>query len=365
MRTTLPNLSTASPPGAGDPAARRRWGMWWAIAAIWWTLVGITTVTNYRAMGGIPWPQALRVGMGSALLWIPQTMLALWLADRFPISRDTWRRWLPLHILGALVVVVARALVVVWTNPWMEWYSVLPPFPNVLVTSFANNFFLFCLIIGVGHAPVYARRYRERDEQLARAELHHLKTQLHPHFLFNALNTVSAYVRSDPEVATRMIARLSDLLRHALDSAGTQEVALEEELRVLEAYLEIEQVRFADRLRVEWRIDPSAMRASVPHLILQPLVENAIRHGIAPRLAPGMVVIVAERRNGSLHLTVRDDGVGMRKPMTDIAGVGLTNTRNRLRQLYGARQAMEVTSPDDGGWRVEIRVPFRHHVNGA
>lgn len=362
MRTPLPS---ASSPGASDPAARRRWGMWWAIAAIWWTLVGITTVTNYRAMGGIPWPQALRVGMGSAWLWIPQTMLALWLADRFPISRDTWRRWLPLHILGALAIVVARALVVVWTNPWMEWYSALPPFPSVLVTSFANNFFLFCLIIGVGHAPVYARRYRERDEQLARAELHHLKTQLHPHFLFNALNTVSAYVRTDPEVATRMIARLSDLLRHALDSAGTQEVALEEELRVLEAYLEIEQVRFADRLRVEWRIDPSVMRASVPHLILQPLIENAIRHGITPRLTPGMVVIAAERRNGSLHLTVRDDGVGIRKTMADNAGVGLTNTRNRLRQLYGDRQAMEVTSPDDGGWRVEIRVPFRSHANGA
>lgn len=365
MPTPAPRHPSARSADTGSAFTRWHWGSWWAVAAVWWTLVGITTVTNYRTMGGIPWDKSLRVGMGSAWLWVPQTMLALWLANRFPLTRDTWRRWLPLHIAGALAVVMARTLVVVWTNPWMEWYTAIPPFGDVLVTSFANNFFLFLLFVGVGHVPVYARKYRERDEQLARAELHHLKTQLHPHFLFNALNTVSAYVRSDPDVATRMIARLSDLLRHALESTGTQEVALEEELRVLKAYLEIEQVRFADRLQVEWLIDPSAMQAKVPHLLLQPLVENAIRHGIAPRLEPGTVSIAAERQNGWLHLTVRDDGVGMRQEDEDGVGVGLTNTRNRLQQLYGTRQAMEISSPDAGGVRVEIRVPFRRHADDA
>jgi LytS/YehU family sensor histidine kinase len=312
-----------------------------------------------QAAGGVTWEHAFRTTMWSAWLWVPLTVLALWLADRLPLDRDAWRRHLPAHVGAAAGVCVFRALAVVVLNPWAGWYAELPPFREILLTSVANNLFLFWMLVGVGHALVYARRFRERDEQLVRAELHTLKMQLHPHFLFNTLNTVNAYVRTDPDTAERMIARLSLLLRHALASVGTQEVPLEEELRIARTYLEIEQVRFEDRLRVHWNVDPDTEAAQVPHLILQPLVENAIRHGIAPRAAEGSLEITTERRNGTLHLTVRDDGVGIPDGYRVSNGVGLANTRARLRQLYGTRQSLEVTNAAGGGVRVHLTLPFR------
>ena len=338
---------------------RRHW-LWWGGAAVWWTLDGFTAATNYHRMGqatGLTWERAVQTAMLSAWMWVPLTVLALWLADRYPLEREHWRRRLPIHAAGALFVCLARALAVIALNPWVHWYTVLPSYGDVFLTSIANNLFLYLMLVGVGHALVYARRFRERDEQLARAELRSLKAQLHPHFLFNTLNTVNALVRTEPEAAERMIARLSVLLRHALDGGSAQEVPLEEELRIARTYLEIEQVRFEDRLRVEWRVDPETYGAKVPHLLLQPLVENAIRHGIAPRAAEGTIEIVAERRNGTLHLAVRDDGAGMGNG--DVReGVGLANTRTRLRQLYGSRQRLEVRDAPGGGVHVEVELPF-------
>jgi two-component system, LytTR family, sensor kinase len=358
----MPRSHPATPRPAGP--SRRAWALWWGLAAAWWTLDGFTTATNYYRMsqvtGGITWEHAFRAGMWSAWLWVPLTLLAVWVAHRLPLSRDTWRRYLPAHLAAAVGVCLVRAGAVVLLNPWAGWYTALPPFREVLLTSFSNNFFVFGLMVGVGHAAVYARRARERDEQLARAELRALKSQLHPHFLFNALNTVSAYVRTDPDAAERMIARLSELLRHALSSPGSHEVPLAEELRVARAYLEIEQVRFEDRLRVRWDVDPEAYEAAVPHLILQPLVENAIRHGIAPRAAEGTLAITAARRNGTLHLEVRDDGVGL--PPEAAEGVGLANTRARLHQLYGDRQRMEVVPAEGGGVHVRLTMPFRQQA---
>jgi LytS/YehU family sensor histidine kinase len=288
---------------------------------------------------------------------VPLTLVALWMAERFPLERDGWRPRLGVHVLAAAGVCVARALAVVALNPWVGWYDRLPPLRAVLLTSVANNLFLYLMLVGVGHALVYARRWRERDDELARAELRSLEMQLHPHFLFNTLNAVSAFVRTDPDAAERMIARLATLLRRALDDVGVQEVPLEEELALLATYLEIEQVRFEDRLHVEWSIAPDAYGARVPRLLLQPLVENAIRHGIAPRAAMGTVRIAAERREGTLHLAVRDDGVGL--PATGLReGIGLANTRTRLRQLYGARQRLDVRRAPGGGVQVELELPF-------
>jgi hypothetical protein len=347
---------------AARPRARRRWRLWWSVAVIWWTLEGFTTAANFFGMAqaastGLTWPRALQLAMASAWLWVPFTVLALWIADRCPLDRDRWRRYLPVHAGAAAGVCVTRALAVVALNPLVSWYAVVPPFRAVLLTSVANNLFPYLLLVGVGHALVYARRYRERDEQLARAELRALQAQLQPHFLFNTLNTVNALVRTDPDAAERMIARLGVLLRHALDRVGVPEVPLGEELRVARAYLEVEQVRFEDRLRVEWHVAPETHRARVPHLLLQPLVENAIRHGIAPRASAGTIRIVAERRDGSLHLAVHDDGLGLRTPRPP-EGVGLANTRTRLRQLYGARQRLDVRDGPDGGVRVDIVLPY-------
>jgi LytS/YehU family sensor histidine kinase len=254
--------------------------------------------------------------------------------------------------------------VVVLLNPWAGWYDTVPSFDEVLLTSVANNFFLYCMLVGIGHAVVYSRRIRERDEQLARAELHALKLQLHPHFLFNTLNTISTYVRSDQDVARRMISRLSDLLRRVLENEGVEEVSLQEELDLVSAYLDIEQARFDDRLHVEWQIEPATLGARVPHLMLQPLVENAIRHGIAPRSAKGTLRISSRRENGTLSLAVRDDGMGS-TVQSPAYGRGLSNTRNRLLQLYGNRQSMQVTAPAAGGFTVELTMPFRTRASVA
>jgi sensor histidine kinase YesM len=349
---------------AAEPAAAPRgWWKWWLIATVWWTLEGLTDAMGYYRMvqaagESVAWSFAFRANLGSAWLWIPPTLLALWVADRRPLERGEWLRRLPVYLAASVAVCVFRAVAVVVFNGRARWYSELPGFGEILLTSFINNLLLFWMLVGVGHALVYARRYRERDEQLARAQLNALRMQLHPHFLFNALNTINTCVRTDADTAERMIARLAELLRHALAGGGAHEVALEEELRIARAYLEIEQARFEDRLRVRWNVDPSTRGARVPSLLLQPLVENAVRHGIAPRAAAGTIEIGAERRNGTLVLSVRDDGVGM-PDGAPREGVGLANTRARLRQLYGARQSLELVGGPGAGTTVRVSLPLR------
>jgi LytS/YehU family sensor histidine kinase len=194
-------------------------------------------------------------------------------------------------------------------------------FGYLLPKTFHFGVFTYWVLAGACLGLDVYRRYREREviasaleAQLARAQLSALRAQLHPHFLFNALNTISALIPRDPSAADRMIERLGELLRQSLEAEGAAEVPLEEELRFLDGYLEIERARFRDRLAVTTRVDRGTMRARVPSLILQPLVENAIRHGVAPRAAPGSVEIRAEHEDGVLRLVVKDDGPGEPAP---------------------------------------------------
>lgn len=326
-----------------------------------WVVVALLNLGMEGAMSA----QSLRANGASAALWVVLTVAIFWLAERVPIDRRTWRWSSPIALAAAGAVVLIRALFVVAANGWIGWYPTLPPFSSILLTSVGNNFFLYWLVLGAGHALSYARRVRERDEQLAVAELQHLKAQLHPHFLFNTLNAISAFVRTEPETAVQMIARLSMLLRHALQQAGTQEVALEEELAVVAAYVDIEQLRFDDRLRVTWRIAPDVLRSRVPHLLLQPLVENAIRHGLAPSSSGGTVDIHAARDGDMVRLVVQDDGVGLSKAAQAASGIGLSNARRRLQQLYGAQHAFEVSAVAPHGLRVAIAVPYQEMARAA
>jgi LytS/YehU family sensor histidine kinase len=197
--------------------------------------------------------------------------------------------------------------------------------------------------------------------QLAQAQLQALKMQLHPHFLFNTLHAISSLMRRDVDAAERMIARLSDLLRLTLENVGAQETSLRQELEFLESYLEIEKTRFRDRLQVKMDIEPETLDARVPNLILQPLVENAVRHGVAPHAAPGLIEISARLKENKLEIQVRDNGAGLpdarRAQIKE--GVGLANTRARLEQLYGAGALFGLSNRDKGGLVVSLTIPFR------
>jgi len=235
-------------------------------------------------------------------------------------------------------------------------------------------FFALCgslvMMVGAGlHAVV--RRDRDRqlvaaqlESKLAQAQLKVLEMQMQPHFLFNTLNGISVLIREDPDAATRMIARLSEFVRIALDRSGVQEIPLREELFFVDRYLQIELLRFADRLSVQQDIKEDLLDALVPTMILQPIIENAIRHGISKRRGPVTIQIAACRENGGLTLHVRDNGAGLAAGLATIKeGIGLTNTRARLQQLYGEHQKLDLSSPSSGGVDVELRIPY--HTESA
>ena len=355
----MPALTSTPPP------SRR----WWLFAFGWWTLNGLASASQVAQMAGpggetVGWRHALVTSLASAWVWVPLTMLALWLAHRYPIGRGRLLPRIGLHLLSLLAVVLLRAVAVLLLNPWVGWYTTVPPLPELLLTSLRNNAFLYSLVIGVAHAAHYAAESRRRDEQLAEARLLTLKAQIQPHFLFNTLNTIALMVRESPADAERLISRLSELFRHALDGATIHEVPLADELRFAAAYLEIEGARLEDRLRIEWDVDPATLGARVPHLILQPLVENAVRHGIAPRSAAGRLRVAARRENGRVRLEVTDDGVGLEgqgatATGAPAAGVGLANVRARLAALYGTAGALALAPTPGGGVTATLTLPYR------
>jgi LytS/YehU family sensor histidine kinase len=242
-------------------------------------------------------------------------------------------------------------------------------------------FWIYWAILGLILSTQYYRQFRDRElkatrleGKLAQAQLQVLKMQLHPHFLFNTLNAISALLHKDAESADVMIARLGELLRTTLENVGTQEIPLRQELEFIQPYLEIEKARLGDRLHVEMHIDPEAMDAAVPNLVLQPIVENAIRHGIAPYAEKGRIDIRAHRENGILRMEVEDNGPGLslEQQVNFRPGVGITNTRARLQQLYGPDHQFEMKNGASRGFTVTLVIPAREstllengHANGV
>ena len=349
----------------------------WGLIAGFWVVVGtLSAVQFYYVLLGenvaisalnVYWVQA-----GQWYFWIPFSGLILWLGARFPFERQRWAGHLVVHLAASALLACVHALfhafliVQIKPFPWRTNYAFSEVFPQQLRTLADLSFLIYWGVLGAGFAFTYYQKYRagelravELQAQLAQAQLQALKMQLHPHFLFNTLNAIAALVRkNENRQATDMIAGLSDLLRLALENAGTQEVSLQQELEFLERYLGIEQIRFGDRLRVHLRIAPETLAARVPNLILQPLVENAIRHGIASRAAAGTIEIRAARANGFLHLEVADDGPGLPPEAQTSSGVGLTNTRARLQQLYGVSQRVLLKNAARGGAVVTLEIPF-------
>jgi two-component system LytT family sensor kinase len=235
-----------------------------------------------------------------------------------------------------------------------------------LAYVFHGNLLTYSILVAATQGYLYYQRYRQGElrsaqlsAQLAQAQLQALRMQLHPHFLFNTLNSIATLIHKDPDAADQMTARLSDLLRLTLENIGVQEVPLAQELEFLERYLDIERTRFSDRLVVRIDVAPETLDASTPYLILQPLVENAIRHGIAARSLPGCVTVRAERDGEMLVLEVKDDGPGIPAASASNNGIGISSTRARLEKLYGDGHVFELNNAAEGGLAVKLAFPFR------
>jgi two-component system LytT family sensor kinase len=359
-----------------------------------WTLIGLTfaslsffgtlAISDYRRVNllGI-----FISNLTAFYLWALLAPFIAMLARRYRLDRQHWPRSLFFVHLPASLFFPALHLCLYLPLYWLAGGVLTREFPT-LFSLFSYQLFanlpmkvsIYWLILIAINALDYYQSFRvaevkasELRAQLAQAQLQALKMQLHPHFLFNTLNSISALLHRDAEAADRMVARLGDFLRLTLDNSGDQEVTLEQELEFLRCYLEIETVRFQDRLSVETDIEPETLRARVPNLILQPLVENAIRHGISRQSAPGRLAIRAARFGARLRVQVEDNGPGLALINESDAhssipastrsggtgGVGLSNTRARLEHLYGAEHRFEFTRATPRGMIVTLEIPFQ------
>lgn len=303
----------------------------------------------------------------------------IWVARRYRFGRQTWRRAAAVHAVAvilftashAVLAVSARILILKFFGRDASWWSY---FQELFFFNFDFEMMTYWAVVGLSHALDLHREAQERaltaaelNTRLAEARLKSLQQQLHPHFLFNTLHTISALMHRDRQAADDMLIRLADLLRLSLDRTDRQYVSLKNEIDFLQKYLEIEQKRFGDRLRVSMHIDPATLDASVPNLLLQPLVENAVKHGIAPKVGGGVIEVASRREGDDLRLIVKDNGDGMsRQALNEFnTGVGLSNTRARLEHLYGGRHAFTLETPIGGGLSVTIVVPFILHTSAS
>ena len=338
-----------------------------------WTLVGLAFAAQVYLSSNllgrsITWFEAVSYSLGD---WYVYALLALpvvWFARRFPPEEGAAWRTAGIHLAAALVFsftyVVLRALVG-QAHSWaldepVRFSEVFRP----LVRMMPFSLLIYGVIISVSHAIDYYWKYHERtvhtlelEKHLAEARLQSLLRQLKPHFLFNTLNGIASLMHSDVNAADRMLVRLAELLRLTMNHPGQPLTRLKDEITFIEKYLEIERIRFRNRLSVMVDIDPAALDAQVPSLILQPLVENAIRHGIEPHARPGRIELTVRREPGTVVLTVRDNGAGEPAGGFTREGIGLGNTRARLRELYGDRHRFELANHPDGGLIVRVTLP--------
>ena len=396
--TSLPNpttlMSVTSTFGDRDESSRPRGAWGWRVlrwVGIWGVACSIFVSQNALRYlmrdQPVDWFNALWTEVLYWVPWLALTPALLWIARTKPLGSGAPRS----HIAWHLCAMVALSLVQVPAADTLQYYAgvyhgiLTAPdgferamdvyrrsFPALVITAWWK----YWVFMGLYYAFDYHRRFREREvvaaqleTQLATAHLQALRMQLHPHFLFNALHSVAMLTMIDPDAAHRVLVQLSALLRTTLDRSAAAEVPLSEEIDFMDRYLAIEQIRFQDRLRVDIRADDAALAAAVPNLILQPLVENAVRHGIARRSNARCLTIRGERQDGSLVLEVEDDGPGLPPGWTltppEGTGVGLVNVRSRLERMYGEHGRLELLTPADEqghprqGVLARVTIPYR------
>lgn len=355
----------------------------WTSIAIGWLLIAFSFTLNYfyfaphyvEIFATPPtFRQMLVWEIPYWVLWAVLAPVIFTITRRFPLERQTWLPNALVHLSAAFLLAVAHRIVYL-PLCWLLYVDAYRNKPTLLALYASDLFFnlqtgLMCYgtILLVSNVIDYYERYQagelrtsQLQTQLAQAELQALRMQLQPHFLFNTLNSISALQLTDVETANQMTARLGDFLRLTLDNVGTQVVTLRQEMEFLRSYLEIERIRFQDRLHVTIEIEPETLDLKVPNLILQPIIENAIKYAVVKRTGLGSILLRAQRENGSLRLEVRDNGIGLQLPMhsnrVTRGGVGLANTEARLQQLYGKAYRFELQNAKGGGVLVTIVIP--------
>jgi two-component system LytT family sensor kinase len=359
----------------------------WGLSFGVWTFIAlVASISAYRFQGSsMSLMKALSMEFSQLLPFAPLTPFAFAFALRRPLQPGNWMRLALLHLVGGVLFTVGHVALRgmtpygAWDGQVHDWVSAVavsqghllirwPVFETMFFYNLVDDISsVYVPIVVVAQAVSYHQRFRERDlrasqleGQLAKAHLHALKGQLQPHFLFNTLHSISALMLTDVIAADRMMSRLSDLLRMSLEGSSAQMTTLNHELEFANGYLEIEKIRFEDRLTVVLDIAPDTLDAQVPHLLLQPLVENAVRHGIARLSSGGEIRISANHYAGTLHLQVRDNGPGLAEhgEVQSKDGLGVGATRERLRTLYGDDQQIEIRNATQGGVEVNVRIPF-------
>ncbi len=350
-----------------------------------WTLVGVIfAAVSYAAAIGennkeFGFVSALRLNLVQFYLWAILSPLLFRFSRHFPIEfRPLNLRNLLLHfpaLISFAGIHQAIHLAVLWSiTPRLrrQFPALIDCYRAYFGFGFYIDLIIASLIVIAVHALLYYQNFRASElaqsslkTQLAQAQLRALKMQLHPHFLFNTLHSISSLVLEDPTKANSMIARLGDFLRLTLENSDQQLVSLKEETEFLRCYLEIEQVRFGDRLTLEFELEPQTLSAQLPHLILQPVVENAIQHAIAPRATRGHINFEAKRLNSLLRLEIRDNGPGitLNGDLLRTEGVGLSNVRARLHQIYGSNFRFELMNARDGGLAIVMEIPFQREAD--
>jgi signal transduction histidine kinase len=396
VKTELSYLSSHYPGSDGWEAVHRestqetesglfgkhRWWLRWSFFFLVWTLLGLSFAlsTYLGALQDnvqISFKRALSGYLADFYLWGMLSPLIFILARRFEL-RDRFPRNLLIHVATSILLsafVLSAASPLVWyfgyvnttRNPtlWILWRNnAFSPY------YFHQGLTIYWTTLVVAHAIYYYRGLRAGEAktaklsaQLAQAQLQALKMQIHPHFLFNTLNSIAALLHKDAEAADRMIARLGDFLRMTLKRSDAAAVDFEQELEFLKCYLDIEHIRFQDRLTVEMDIEPRTLTILVPNLILQPIVENAVRHGIAKQTAPGRITIRAHQQSNRLIMQVEDNGPGLKTEANgNVSGIGLSNTRARLEQFYGDDFDLQIANSNGRGVTVTVDIPVRSEV---
>ncbi len=358
------------------------------VSAAGWMFVAIAYFASWlpEAEAGGPSYASSALWYGfNYFLWFLFTPLVLALTTRFPVTAGETRKNLPIHVAAALVLAMTHVVVFLNVD-----FAIDPQFAlrygnpvHPLQTAFKNNFMFrtltgvvtYGVVVGLFTADATWRRMRQderRNEalkrQLAEAELQALRMQIQPHFLFNTLHSISSLIHEQPSEALAMVARLGDFLRATLERGATETLPLEDEVRFAELYLEIEKVRFGDRLRVSIDVAPETRGLEAPSLILQPLVENAVRHGVAPSVGAVDFSIAAVKRDGELEITLVNAPRGKTKgngKSNGAGGLGLANTRARLERMYGARASLSCETPKPGAFTAIVRIPATDARHGG